>query len=397
MKRCYILSFITLCILQAGCKKQTIRNADIHVIDFEQCFDTERQMFLSEIADSIEYIELKTPEDVIITKIGIIKQVDDFLIINANYVVYLFHKNGQFIRQIGSRGQGPGEYILPYSIDIDHKKKEIVISDTYQLLFYDLDGNFLRSKKWMEAGYIGIFDSTLWMGDIIYSANLQKYKAVAVSLHGEMDTVACIPNALYGFMKSDKTGADDSGISTLFYHKNDSLFFKGDASNDTIWKLSGANAEPYAFIDMGKYKLPPEFERWVSDEAYQRNRDRYWAIQSVLEDDRYFFLWSHWRKLIRLPVKGYAAHKYIVYDKKQKKGFFVKDDKKKGIIDDLLGGPPVWPRWISNEYYMSPITAEILLEKVRSGDFIPPAPLKEQLSRMNEGSNDLIILCHRKK
>jgi 3-deoxy-D-manno-octulosonic acid (KDO) 8-phosphate synthase len=46
---------------------------------------------------------------------------------------------------------------------------------------------------------------------------------------------------------------------------------------------------------------------------------------------------------------------------------------------------------------MNSITAEILLEKVRTGDFIPPTPLKEQLSRMNEESNDLIILCHRKR
>ncbi|MDR1371084.1 MAG: 6-bladed beta-propeller, partial [Dysgonamonadaceae bacterium] len=146
MKRCYILSFIMLCILQAGCKKQTTRNVDIHVIDFEQCFDTEQQMFLSEIADSIEYIELKTPDDVIITRIWDIKQIDDYLIIHSRWDVYLFHRNGQFIRQIGSHGQGPGEYIVPGTIEIDRKKKEIVIADTQKLLFYDLDGNFLRSR-----------------------------------------------------------------------------------------------------------------------------------------------------------------------------------------------------------------------------------------------------------
>jgi hypothetical protein len=67
------------------------------------------------------------------------------------------------------------------------------------------------------------------------------------------------------------------------------------------------------------------------------------------------------------------------------------------LTDDLLGGPPVWPRWASEEYYIDAVEAQTLLEKVEAGDFTPPAPLKEQLSRMNDGSNDLLILCRRKK
>jgi hypothetical protein len=350
-------------------------------------------MAISEIADRVEYIELKTPEDVIITKIWDVKQIDKFLIIRARLDVYLFHTNGQFIRQVGSRGQGPGEYLVPGEIEIDRKKKEIVISDTQKLLFFDLDGNFLRSKIIMDIEDFGIFDSILWTGEVIYSANRQKYKAVAVSLQDPEDTLACIPNALYGIIKSDKTGATNFPLTKLFYHKNDSLFFKGDESNDTIWRLSGAHAEPYVFIDMGKYKMPVEFERWVSDEAYRRNRDKYWCVPSAVEDGRYFFLLSQNRG----STKANTILNYIVYDKKQKKGFSVKDSKGIGLTDDILGGPPVWARWISDEYYINAITAEELLEKVKSGDFTPPPPLKEQLSRMNGESNDLIILCRRKK
>jgi hypothetical protein len=147
---------------------------------------------------------------------------------------------------------------------------------------------------------------------------------------------------------------------------------------------------------MGKYKLPPEFERWASDEEFQRNRDKYWCVPSVVEDDRYFFLLSHWRKYNRAE-KRYEEFKYIVYDKKQKKGFYVKDNKGIGLTDDILGGPSIWARWASDEYYIDAIAADELLEKVKIGEFTPPQPLKEQLSRMNEESNDLIILCSRKK
>jgi hypothetical protein len=395
MKHCYILSFIAICILFTGCKKQTNRNdeqSEFYTIDYEQSFDTEKQMAISEIADNVEYIELKTPEDVIITKIRDVEQIDDCLIIHARLDVYLFHKNGKFIRQVGSRGQGPGEYIVPVNVEIDRKRKEIVISDTQKVLFYDLDGNFLRSKKWKDIAFIGVSDSILWMGSI--TTNRQKYKAVAVSLQAPGDTLACIPNSLYGPVRNSGYATAVMVNFTLFYHKDDLLYFKGDASNDTIWKLSGVHVKPYAFIDMGKYKLPLEFEPWYSSyDAFLKNCEKYWGIFSLVEDDRYFFLLSESRK----PDKENSVLKYIVYDKKQKKGFSVEDSKGMGFSDDILGGPPVWARWISDEYYIDVITTEELLEHTKSGNFTPPSPLKEQLSRMNEYDNDLIILCRRKK
>jgi hypothetical protein len=393
MKHSYILSFITLCLLFAGCKKQTNHNTDIYTIDFEQCFDTERQMAISEIADNVEYIELKTPEDVIITSIWDVKQIDNCLLIKARHDVYLFHTNGQFIRQVGSRGQGPEEYYHASKVEIDRKKKEIVISDTHKLLFYDLNGNFLRSKKWKDITYIGLSDSILWISEI--ATGEQKCKAVAVSLQDPGDALTCIPNPVYGTIEeSDHTAVVGGPLTIMFYHKNDSLYFKGDPSNDMIWKLSGLQAEPYAFIDMGKYKMPLEFEAWYfSYDTYIKNRERYWGVASVIEDDRYFFLLSENRKISR----DNPNLKYIVYDKKQKKGFSAKDSKGIGLTDDILGGPPVWPYWISDEYYINAITAEELLGNVKSGDFTPPPPLKEQLSRMNGESNDLLILCHRKK
>lgn len=34
-----------------------------YMVDFEQCMETERAMKISDIADTVEYIELKTPKD----------------------------------------------------------------------------------------------------------------------------------------------------------------------------------------------------------------------------------------------------------------------------------------------------------------------------------------------
>jgi hypothetical protein len=59
-----------LCLLFAGCKEQTKHSTEFYGIDFEQSFETKRQMLLSEIVDTVEYLELKTPEDIIISTSG---------------------------------------------------------------------------------------------------------------------------------------------------------------------------------------------------------------------------------------------------------------------------------------------------------------------------------------
>lgn len=404
MKHYYLLFLITVILLFIGCNKQEKRGqSNLYMIDFEQCYDMEKQMNISEIADDVEYIELRSPEDVIITKIKDIKQIDDYLFIQARLDAYLFHKNGQFIRQIGTRGQGPGEYILVYNIEIDRQKKELVISDTQQLLFYDLEGNFLRSKKIKDITYFGISDSILWRGDVIYStSDRQKYKAVAVSLQNSEDTLAYIPNSLHGkIVESGGKAVIRWPQTRFFYHRNGLLYFKGDGANDTIWELSGMHAAPYAFIDMGKYKMPVEYEPWYSSyDTYIQNHDKYWGVSSLVEDDCYFFLLSHSKKSNSEDGgdgKSFAEFKYIVYDKKKKFGFSTKDHAGIGMTDDILGGPPIWPHWTSEEYYMSSIEAGQLLEQITEGNFSLPVSLKEQFLQMNGESNDLIILCRRKK
>jgi hypothetical protein len=170
-------------------------------------------------------------------------------------------------------------------------------------------------------------------------------------------------------------------------------------SNDTIWRLSGVSAEPYAFVDMGKYKLPVEFEPWYSSrEVYRQNMDKYWSVSSIVEDKHYFFLFSHHRNYSKDHKKSDAAFaKYIVYDKETGKNFSVKDNNGIGFTDDFLGGPPVWPLFTSDDYFIDWIETHELLEMVEAGEYTPAPQLAELLSRIDNDSNDIVILIHRKK
>ena len=90
-----------------------------YIVDIEECLEKEHPIKLSEIADTIEYLELKTPDDLIITGIYKIMPVEDFLLIKASQILYKFTHNGDYICTIGGKGQGPGEYTRVYDFDVD--------------------------------------------------------------------------------------------------------------------------------------------------------------------------------------------------------------------------------------------------------------------------------------
>ena len=152
-------------------------------------------MKISEIADTIEYLELKTPHDIVISRILNIVCGDNFWLIHTRQGIYKFTRTGEFVKQIGRQGQGPDEYLYILGIDISPTRKEIIHADTQQILYYDYDGNFLRKEKINDYFFNIVFvDSVLWTCNLCM--HIDKYMACALSLAG--DTVTVMPNPNYG-------------------------------------------------------------------------------------------------------------------------------------------------------------------------------------------------------
>ncbi|MDH6534744.1 6-bladed beta-propeller [Parabacteroides sp. 52] len=71
----------------------------------------------------------------------------------------LFDKKGKFISNIGAIGQGPGEYNLIYSMQIDEKNQRIYLMpwQTDKILVYDLTGKSLEPIRLPYRSNKGIF------------------------------------------------------------------------------------------------------------------------------------------------------------------------------------------------------------------------------------------------
>ncbi|HAC20520.1 MAG TPA: 6-bladed beta-propeller [Porphyromonadaceae bacterium] len=378
-------------------KSGAAQDADApYIINFEQSMETERAMKISEIADTVRYLELKTPKDIVITRIWDILTINNDLILYTRDGVFKFTKEGEYICQIGRTGQGPGEHTLVVGVDIDRSKKEIVISDLGKLLYFDLNGNYLRMRKGSFYA-IGISDSVLWTATTS-PLHVEKFFTTAIDEHG--DTVAVIPNPNYGMESLN----EDIRFSTpkllkAFYHYSDGLYLKGDLANDTIWRLAGKNCAPYAIFNKGKYKLPIGYEPWYNWTDFERHGAHYWGATSVAEDDQSFFILA--QRFRSVDGNDYAHNednfRHIVYNKDKGSGFIAKSNKETKITDDILGGPPFWPYWITDECYMNVVEWYDLEEELKNGNYTLSPALEKQFATFTHGTNQLIILCDRKK
>lgn len=386
---------IFLIILFSGCSggvKSGLSNENgLYIIDFEQCMNTEQALMLSEIADTLEYLELKTPEDVVIANILHLVPSDDFLLVQARDGVFKFSWEGEYLQRIGRRGQGPGEYSLVFDVEVDPVRKEIILADSGKVLFYDFDGNFLRQEKWGSFTSICPSDSILWICEKIL-AHVYKYAAFALNDKG--DTIASMLNPDYGKeSREEGVRASTPKILETFYRYNSSLYLKGISNNDTIFQLSGIDFVPYAFIDRGKYKLPSEYAAWYSWNEYIIHGHRYWGVPVVVEDDRYFYLTA----LRHQTIDNGDNYRYIVYDKEKGDGFVTKNGKDTKITDDILGGPPVWTRWSTDDYHIDVVEWYELSDELKKGNYTLAPSLEKQFAGFGYSTNQLVVLFRKRK
>ena len=115
---------INLCLGCDSSENKTAVGNSVPLLDFEAFMENERELNLSEIADTIEYLELKTPDDLIVSYIQDIISVEDFWVIRSREGVDKFTKDGVYVTSLGRRGQGPGDYNVVFGVDVDRNRRE---------------------------------------------------------------------------------------------------------------------------------------------------------------------------------------------------------------------------------------------------------------------------------
>ena len=94
------------------------------LLEIKVNFDGNSPLVLSEIAESVTAIELELTDESTVNPDDIrrIFLLEENVIVVDSKKIFLFDAKGKFVRIIGSKGQGPGEYIRISNAVLDNKK-----------------------------------------------------------------------------------------------------------------------------------------------------------------------------------------------------------------------------------------------------------------------------------
>ena len=377
--------------IQSCTKQASVDQGDMYVIPIQSVFETERSMKLSELVDTIEYLELKTPEGLIISTVRGVKQVEGFLLIQARMVLYKFTQDGDYVCTVGGKGQGPGEYTGVYDFDMDYRSRRIVISDSGRTHYYDFDGNYLESEKSETISDFAVIDTLKWV--CCPSPQIYPFRYVVLNANG--DTLRTIANPNYGKPSKNEGGVYGyaSTRQNRFYRHQGQLYTKGQLDEDTVYRVEGTHRVPHIAFEFRSLHLPDQYASWYDYEAFQKNAMNYWQVPAVFEDDRYIYATV---QRARWDDDG-DDFRYVLYDKVMREGFVQKKHAQQKIKDDILGCIDFWPRFESEDYFYDKIEWYDLQNMLKEGHYTIKPELQKQFDTFDYGTNELIIRCKKKK
>ena len=140
-----------ICCLLCGCASRDHNsNREIN-IDFSEV-DVDSIPF-SQIMDSVSYLALELPDSIVVGRVKDISFEDSMIVILDRYTDGLIKlsRDGKFIGLMGSKGNGPGEYISADAICTD--RNYVYLYDRMQrsVIRYDHYGNYIGKDSIGDA------------------------------------------------------------------------------------------------------------------------------------------------------------------------------------------------------------------------------------------------------
>ena len=394
--------FICLIFLSLfACINQNERSSSFNetVIDLTEAIY--KPILYSEVFEKIEYIPLETTKDCLIGNHTFASLTDKYIVIFSvqTQCAYMFDRDtGKFIKQIGSRGQGPNEYAFS-SIAFCDENESILYFDrttdwigyhletgnsqvvkqpiTFSKVFFDHTSSYSVIKKFVSI------DTNTYVGFVNNISGHDSIRMVVFDKEGNIKKT--FPN-FQTFEPSNQLNNESffsfKPIIGQYYQYQSSVYFK-EEYNDTIYKISTDSISPHFSFFLGNKRLPYQLLG-----TYSKDIHDYYRIFLIGESDKYiFFNYSYNRKT-----------QYGYFDKVKKQSFVSNsfEDGEGVFINDLDNMPSTKFRVINKKGEFSGfLRAEKVTEFINTNR---RSNLKlENLSNIKDDDNPILVIATPKK
>ena len=139
------LYFVPLIIILGSCK-----SPEGGLYQFDPRTIGKKEIALSELADDITYIPLDNSFPINMIYYPRYFIGDNIYLSERQSGVMIFDRNGRFIKKVGSKGRGPGEYAFCVNFSVDERSGTICVMDANVIKVYSKTGRFLRKIELRE-------------------------------------------------------------------------------------------------------------------------------------------------------------------------------------------------------------------------------------------------------
>lgn len=365
----YLFSFLCLCcVLSVSAQKPVVINLA------KAISESPKEIMLNELASDIRYVPLETTDDCLMNNEFYIMQYTGEDIITSG--IFHFDKNGKFLNKIGSKGQGPEEYLQGLFAFGDWKNKLLYVQNWTTLTCYGFDGTFVRSvpTPQLNMGAAGLFDENhiLYSNDIYYAD-----KANPIQLYMVDSQNGKTVNKWRGHLEENKKYGMILTSRDFMYNYDNSLFYK-PALENVIFKILSPKKRQLVY----KFDCSGKDIDVSADEVDPKKRFQFLSVYWAKETAQYLFVNYGMKNISRLGI----------YDKEKKTFTNVT------IKDNLAGGYDIHPAWTSDDnhllmvYYAGGLLQD--KEKRYSTGLLPERKkeLDELLKNIKEDDNPVVIL-----
>lgn len=392
---CLFSQFIFSCAEKKGQTKTTMDTIEYPIhIPFEKAIGSERDLKLSEIADSVRLIPLETTDASLLNRIikgGILKS-SKYWFLYSYHSVYQFTNEGKFVRTIGSRGNGPADYTSVACIDIDESSGYIyVLAPGKKINVYDMETGVYRYTRKAPSFYSWAFAMLSDSVSACFQYNFSGQEKSRILVAGqEGDTLKAFPRSDLFENKTDFVSLVHFDDDRYMFRYKDMVCYK-EYYNDTLFVVTSDSLKPRYVFDLGKYSIPTEHRPEViyDKKLFQSISSSYIRTQALETDAWIFMPYNYWQ------LKSSSADDIhlVVYDKNKRETSEVKGGS---IINDMCGTAtiPFCPHNVVNSnILLSLISAEDIFKMAEKNPSILEHP---QLRQLTEDSNPVLIIVYLK-
>lgn len=252
------LALFCLVIFLVACTSRTEQTSPTYTdiqVDVDQV--SEEYDFSPFLEDGMKVFKLETNDSCLVSKVGQFAYVDNVLYIaeELEQTVYLFDSNGNFLKRIGKKGQGPGEYGRLGKFQV--KGDQIYILDKMdgaRICVYDIPSG--KGTYLYPNGDYQFEDFHIVGNDMYLVCNNRKseqgyYNLIKVNMNSGQ--TAC-------FLPFDKTLSEHRshwGLHNYVSQYGDELLMIC-SNNDTIYQIDSNNPCPRYAVRFSKRTLPKE-------------------------------------------------------------------------------------------------------------------------------------------